>query len=136
MCAFSPDLNGPIFPLLDCWVSFSRSIINSVVPYKDKKAYEHCQNFIWLCLIADSQTNSQRPSSYFDEMLSNNMDFDSSTSTDSGVLSPRPSVATPMAMRRMLCHLLFAWVDSIQTVISDPFHVPVDPRLADSSSGK
>lgn len=68
-------------------------------------------------------------------MLSNNLDFDSSTSTDSGVLIPHVSTSAPLALRRMLCHLLFAWTDSIQSVLSDPFAIN-DNRLSDTGTGK
>lgn len=149
---FSPDLNGPIFPLLDCWTSFSRSIISMTVPYRyflyslffistffsiktvefrDKIAFEHCKDFIWLCLIADWQSNNaQQTLKLVDEL---NLDFDSSTSTDSGVLIPQFPAATPRALRRMLCHLLFAWIDSIQGILSDPFTTN-DQRLNDGST--
>lgn len=130
----SSYLNGPIFPLLDCWISFSRSIINATVPYKDKRAYEYCQNFLWLCLTADWQTGSEYPSHSSDELVLNNVEVDSSTSTDSGVLNPHPLAAAPLAIRRMLCHLLFAWVDSIQSVLSDPFNVASDSKTGEFGS--
>ncbi|KAI6205345.1 Lysosomal-trafficking regulator [Aphelenchoides besseyi] len=111
-------LNGPIFPLLDCWISFSRSIIQLSVPYKDRRVLGYCEDFVWLCLIADHQKSTERKA----RTSSTNSDGNSSTETDSSIFSPQLplAVAPSTALRRMLCHLLFAWIDSIRSVVGDP----------------
>uniref|UniRef100_A0A914I680 Uncharacterized protein n=1 Tax=Globodera rostochiensis TaxID=31243 RepID=A0A914I680_GLORO len=41
-----------MFSLFDCWLSFARSILISLVPYDDPCSYSSCEEFVWLCFIA------------------------------------------------------------------------------------
>ncbi|CAD5235429.1 unnamed protein product [Bursaphelenchus xylophilus] len=101
------SLNGPIFPILDCWMKLARCLIQGVVPYKNKKAVQRCEDLVYLAFGVEWKRDLER--------------------------WERKSVT----VRRMLCHVLVVWIESIQTVLSDPmnsFKSLADHNLSDDSS--
>lgn len=119
---------GPVFPLLDCWISFSRSIINLVIPYHDPYMYSRAEDFIWLCQIADYQLSnavvSQTPSERLRKF--------------SSISGPSPASCSNCAkqmVRRALSGLIDCWFDAIQSVVVDSSKmIPVDERYDDEDT--
>ncbi|CAD5228314.1 unnamed protein product [Bursaphelenchus okinawaensis] len=101
------SLNGPIFPVLDCWMKLARCLIQGIIPYKNKKAVQRCEDLIYLAFGVEWKRDKEK--------------------------RERHSIS----MRRMLCHVIVVWVESIQNILSDPmnnFKSLADFNLSDESS--
>ncbi|KAI6209440.1 Lysosomal-trafficking regulator [Aphelenchoides besseyi] len=114
---FSGD-NAPRLAFFEMGLTNSMiKVLNTMCSRKDG-VLGYCEDFVWLCLIADHQKSNERKV----RTSSTNSEGNSSTETDSSIFSPQLplTVAPSTALRRMLCHLLFAWIDSIRSVVGDP----------------
>uniref|UniRef100_A0A914YCW7 Lysosomal-trafficking regulator n=1 Tax=Panagrolaimus superbus TaxID=310955 RepID=A0A914YCW7_9BILA len=131
LCVEQPSVQtmiGPVFPLLDCWISFSRSIINLVIPCRDPYMYSRSEDFIWLCQIADYQLSNSVASTTPSERLRK---FSSLTAPPPSKLC---SNCAKQMVRRALSGLLDCWFDSIQSVVVDSSKmIPVDERYDDDN---
>lgn len=114
---------GPVFPLFDCWLSFSRSIINMVIPYRDPYMYSRLEDFLWLCQLADYQLSNVvvliAPKDRLRKF--SQLEYQPSDGcTD----------CAKQMVRRALCQLIDCWIDAVLSIVMDAGNmIPVDERV-------
>ncbi|KAE9551367.1 hypothetical protein FO519_005421 [Halicephalobus sp. NKZ332] len=114
---------GPVFPLVECWMSFSRSIINLVIPYRDPYMYSRAEDFLWLCQIADYQLSNPMIDSGPTERLRKLSNMEVSPNFEFSDFGKK-------LVRRAFCQLIETWMDSIQCILMEGnYLIPVDERL-------
>ncbi|KAL3093184.1 hypothetical protein niasHT_022634 [Heterodera trifolii] len=133
LCSLSTQREFELVSLFDCWLSFAQSILNCLVPYDDPFSYSSCEEFVWLCIIALWKDGGH--GQFADEFGHRRPSTSSSGRTNSTSSSHSPDHLTPYfdpsfasssnpLLRQALCQLLFCWIDSLRSTLSDQFRTP------------
>uniref|UniRef100_A0A7E4VZY1 Non-specific serine/threonine protein kinase n=1 Tax=Panagrellus redivivus TaxID=6233 RepID=A0A7E4VZY1_PANRE len=119
---------GPVFPIIDCWISFARSCITNVIVFADSHMYSQSKDFLLLCAVADYQLNSPAIKATAAERLRH---FSESLSVPPPIQPMACSDCTRKMVRQILCQLIEAWLDCCMAVVVDPGNalIPVDERI-------
>jgi len=105
-----------------------------VLIFRDGFNYTVCEDFIWLCMMAtyqhdtnNTQTQSPEPLEEVGIEIRDRHDNSEEASGSCGKES--------QAMRKALCQLLYCWIDCIQLTLSDQLRHRQQGRPAQGSPG-